>query len=126
MGERSRRPDLPFRARCAWCGEVDLGREDLEVHVGSGSEALLEFTCPRCGRLNVRRLEPEDVVELAAVGVGPAPGSAPFELLEERSGPPIGWDDLIDFHEWIARNGLRASDAARPRVPPGGQERDAA
>ncbi|HXF56607.1 MAG TPA: hypothetical protein VNO34_03370 [Actinomycetota bacterium] len=126
MGEWSRRPDPPFQARCAWCGEVDLEREDLEVHVGSGSEALVEFSCPACGRLNARRLEPEDVVELAAAGVGPASGPAPFELLEERSGPPIGWDDLIEFHERIARHGLRAADAARPRAARGGRERDAA
>lgn len=57
MREPSRRPDPPFRARCVWCGEVDLGPEDLDLCVRSGSEALLEFACPACGRLNVRPLE---------------------------------------------------------------------
>src|SRR6266566_9333822 len=83
-----------FEARCSWCGPVGLGPTGLGLHVGAGSDALVEYTCPRCSHLNVRSLRPADVAALALAGVHSTLGTAPFELLEERSGPPIGWDDV--------------------------------
>jgi phage FluMu protein Com len=94
-----------FEARCSWCGPVTVGAGRLGIHVGSGSEALLEYACPRCDHLNVRPLRPADVAALAVAGVHSLGGAAPFELLEERSGPPIGWDDLLDFHQGLSRQG---------------------
>jgi hypothetical protein len=92
-----------FEARCAWCGPVPMDRGALVVHVGGAAEALLEFTCPSCGRMNVRPLDPPDVLVLSAVGVEPSAGPAPLELLERHEGPTISWDDLIDFHQDMAR-----------------------
>jgi hypothetical protein len=43
------------------------------------------------------------VAALALAGVHSVGGAAPFELLEERSGPPIGWDDILDFHQDLSR-----------------------
>jgi len=91
-----------FEARCSWCGPVGLGPTGLGLHVGAGSDALVEYTCPRCSHLNVRSLRPADVAALALAGVHSARGTAPFELLEERSGPPIGWDDVLDFHQSLS------------------------
>jgi len=87
-----------FEARCAWCGPVRLGREELTYHV-SQSQALFEFDCPACGRLNIRPLGQTDAAALLVAGVRRSRGPSPFELLESRAGPPIGWDDIIDFHE---------------------------
>jgi hypothetical protein len=91
-----------FEARCAWCGTVPLEAHQLEVFVGAQEDALFEFVCPVCLRLNVRALETGDVATLRLVGIEPTPGLAPFELLEEHRGPVIGWDDLIDLHEALA------------------------
>jgi hypothetical protein len=80
---------------------VRLGREELSFHV-SQSQALFEFGCPACGRLNIRRLGQADAAALLVAGVRRSRGPSPFELLESRAGPPIGWDDIIDFHEALA------------------------
>jgi hypothetical protein len=95
--------EFRFEARCAWCGPVRLGHDGLQVHVNPRGAGLFEFRCPGCERLNIRSLNSPDLEALALAGVRPAGGLAPFELLEERSGPPIGWDDLIDFHQSLAR-----------------------
>ncbi len=104
---------LRFEARCAWCGPVAVGRDGLGMHVGSGRDALLEFVCPRCTHLNVRALRTADVATLALAGVHPVGGPAPFELLEERSGPPIAWDDLLDLHQDLAQMDWRWNELER-------------
>jgi hypothetical protein len=92
-----------FEARCVWCGTVGLEPENLSYQV-SGREALATFACPSCSRLNVRALRRVDAAALLVAGVRRSEGPVPFELLEMRSGPPIGWDDLIDFHQALAGN----------------------
>jgi hypothetical protein len=89
---------MRFEARCAWCGPVAVERAGLGIHLGSGSQALVEYTCARCSHVNVRPLRLGDVAALALAGVHSVDGAAPFELLEERTGPPISWDDILDFH----------------------------
>ena len=119
------------RVRCAWCGPEELPVERVLVMARSAREGLFEFRCPSCDRLNIRALEPSDLSTLAEVGVSPRPGPAPFELLEEHDGPPITWDDLIDFHDAVARvdavtwraGSERRRQAGRQRAE---QERDAA
>jgi hypothetical protein len=119
------------RVRCAWCGPEELPLERVLISARSGQEGLFEFRCPSCDRLNIRALEPSDLSTLAEVGVSPRRGPAPFELLEEHDGPPITWDDLIDFHDAVARvdavpwraRSERRHQAGRRRAE---QERDAA
>jgi hypothetical protein len=100
---RTRRAAQEFRfeARCAWCGPVAVAHEGLHVFVSPRGASLFEFRCPSCARMNFRSLSISDLEALALAGILPAQGRAPFELLEERSGPPIAWDDLIDFHHEI-------------------------
>jgi hypothetical protein len=120
------------RVRCAWCGPEELPLERVLITARSPHEGLFEFRCPSCERLNIRALEPADISTLVEVGVSPRRGPAPFELLEEHRGPPITWDDLIDFHDavarvdtvpWRARRLRRRRHQAERRAE---QERDAA
>jgi hypothetical protein len=120
---RTRRRRFRVEARCAWCGVIPLEADDLAVHAGHEGErgGLLEFSCPSCDRLNLRRLAAHEVELLAGVGIGPmdqAERPAPLELLEIRSGPPITWDDLLDFHQELAG----ADDVATFSAP--GEGRD--
>lgn len=103
--DRTRKAGREFRfeARCVWCGPVTVGNEGLHVFVSPRGAGLFEFRCPSCSRPNFRSLSISDMEALALAGILPAKGRAPFELLEERSGPPIAWDDLIDFHHEIDR-----------------------
>jgi hypothetical protein len=109
---------------------VLLRARQLIVHVRRGDQpdALFEFSCPDCGRTNLHRLDRRDAATLIAAGVWPDRGPAPFELLEERSGPPIGWDDLIDFHQALTNRAMQLTEMrrdARPGHRPE-KERDAA
>ncbi len=115
------------QAACLWCGMVEFDLHELRVHV-AGDEGLLEFSCPVCGRLNVRALGRAELASLTRVGATPSEGPAPFELLEEHTGPPISWDDLIDFHEAMSRLPAGTDGYIDERGPHRGpvQERDAA
>jgi hypothetical protein len=88
-----------------WCGPMTVEHEGLHVFVSPRGVGLFEFLCPACERVNFRSLSISDLEALALAEVRPVGGRAPFELLEERSGPPIGWDDLIDFHQALAQTG---------------------
>lgn len=93
----------PFvRARCVWCGDVEFALGELGVHSSGRGDGLLEFACPSCGRLNVRALGGRELAVLDTMGARPSTDPAPFELLEKHAGPPIGWDDLIEFHQAIS------------------------
>jgi hypothetical protein len=81
---------------------VEFALGDLRVHASGRGEGLLEFACPSCGRLNVRPLEGRELAVLATMGARPSSHRAPFELLEEHTGPPISWDDLLEFHQAVS------------------------
>jgi hypothetical protein len=115
-----------FEARCSWCGLVEAGRDGLHVFVSPRGAALLEFECPECDRVNYRSLSIADLETLSVAGILPVEGRAPFELLENRSGPPIGWDDLIDFHLDLARADAHLVPWIDRPSAPRALERDAA
>ena len=115
-----------IEARCVWCGLVTFDASRLKLHVGGHPEALAEFRCPDCARVNVRAVAGDDVRALLGAGIKPSFGPAPFELLEEHAGPPIAWDELIDFHEALARSSRwEGLDDTPGRMGPD-RERDAA
>lgn len=87
-----------IKATCPVCGDVDL--TPAEVTVTRAPEAgwsTYTFGCPACG-LTVRKPADDDVVTLlASAGVAVRRVEVPAEALESHDGPPIGYDDLIDF-----------------------------
>lgn len=94
-----------IRVECPWCGTQTLPPNALRCSppAETGKAGLCEFTCPLCSRLVLVPATPEGVAAARAVGVDELSGSVPWELLEDRSGPPLSWDDLLDLRLSIER-----------------------
>lgn len=87
------------RAVCPTCGEVTLAIEVIEVQIWPDTgEGTYTFSCPSCGRLVQREAAREVVAVLFSEGVRTRVHEMPTELFERPPGPPISWDDLLDFH----------------------------
>jgi hypothetical protein len=71
-------------------------------------------------------LERSEIIVLSGAGVDADLLPAPFELLERRSGPPITWNDLIDFHEALSRLETGTVTTRHAGRPTAEQERHAA
>ena len=87
-------------AECPACGTVLLTLDELSCAVQrERREALCQFACPLCGLTVTQELLPSDVAMLTALGAKELRDSIPFEMLEDHYGPPLSFDDLLDFHE---------------------------
>jgi len=88
-----------IRAQCPDCGDVQLKAQDLLVRVCADDESgSYTFHCPQCER-PVAKSASERIVELlVSSGVQMQVWRRPAELSEPRFGPPISFDDLLDFH----------------------------
>ena len=87
------------RASCPVCGDVELTTRDVKVQVCSATEeGTYSFLCPTC-RLIVNKPAEARVIELlVSAGVKVVNWDLPPELYEQKSGPPITYDDLLAFH----------------------------
>jgi hypothetical protein len=98
-----------IRATCPTCGDVDLTIEQVKVLVCSSTNAgSYCFRCPTC-TLAVSKPADNEVVDLLlGAGVPLALWNLPAELAEEKTGPAITYDDVLEFHfqlqddSWLA------------------------
>lgn len=88
-----------IRATCPTCGDVELSVHDVHVLLcATTDEGSYAFRCPAC-RLAVSKPADSRVVDiLVAAGVELDVWEMPAELGEQHSGPPITYDDLLEFH----------------------------
>lgn len=93
-----------IKATCPACGDVDLAPRQVSVTVNEPyGEARYTFTCPSC-RDAVRKQADDDVVALlASAGVRVWHEHVPAEALEHHAGPPLCYDDVLDFALWLER-----------------------
>lgn len=91
-----------IKATCPLCGEVSLTSEDITLRIGpERSTNTYSFSCPDCGEV-VEKPATERVVRLLlSGGVVPTLTELPAEALEPKQGPPICYDDLLEFHEML-------------------------
>jgi len=91
--------DTMIRATCETCGDVELRVTDFQVLLcATTNEGSYVFRCPIC-RLAVSKPADARIVDvLIAAGVELVVWDMPAELAEEHAGPPISYDDLIEFH----------------------------
>lgn len=110
-----------IRATCPTCGEVDLTSDDLVLCVVGALAAeepatTYRFACPDCATTVVKPADQRVSRLLAAGGVEVEYASA-LHLDEELEalvtglhpelpgdGPPLTRDDLLRFHELLARD----------------------
>ncbi|HSH59337.1 MAG TPA: hypothetical protein VK988_06780 [Acidimicrobiales bacterium] len=77
--------------------ELSIGEVQLMM-CASTSEGSYVFRCPTC-HLIVSKAAEENVVDvLVASGVHLSVWHLPAELDEAHYGPPIGYDELLEFH----------------------------
>ena len=86
-----------IRATCPTCGEVGLTPDEVELHVDPSGhrQASYCFDCPSCLEL-ISKPADERIVRLLASGGVPVREWAPTRRLP--AGPPLSFDDLLDFH----------------------------
>ena len=99
-----------IRAICPRCGEVTITSAEMEVQVcAQTQEGSYTFACPACTQPVHRDADRHVVQILVSGGVRVRVWELPAELDETKSGPPITWDDILDFHQllederWIER-----------------------
>ena len=87
-----------IKASCPSCGDVELTPTQVRLVVCSvKSWSYYAFTCPAC-RTEVRKPAGKEVVALlTSGGVVAEPWTIPAEALEERCGPALTYDDVLDF-----------------------------
>lgn len=88
-----------IRAICPRCGEVTLPSGQVEVQVcAQTQEGSYSFSCPACAMHISRDADRRVVQILVSGGVKVRVWELPAELYELKSGDPISWDDVLDFH----------------------------
>lgn len=100
---------MNIRATCPNCGDVVLPREAMQVRIcAEDRSGAYNFVCPQCRMAVSKNAEDRIVQLLVAGGVKLDIWHLPAEIFEERMGPPITHDDLLDFHiqlqqeDWMA------------------------
>lgn len=104
-----------IKASCPTCGEVELTGNDVRLMVCSHAPlSYYAFDCPGCVD-EVRKPADEHVIALLmSGGVSATAWELPAEALETKAGPPIGYDDLLDFVTALSATDLLASVATAP------------
>lgn len=88
-----------IRASCPTCGDVELTNRDVRVLLCSTTyESSYAFQCPSCRVAVAKPAEPRVVDVLLASGITLSVWHLPAELDEPHAGPPISYDDLLEFH----------------------------
>lgn len=89
---------MEVQAECPWCGLVTVKPKQVRCALDPESgAALCQLECPVCLRLIWARTTAQGVVLILNAGGGAITGLVPFELLEQRSGPPLLWDEILDL-----------------------------
>ena len=95
-----------IRASCPTCGDVELTSSDVTALVCSTTnEGSYAFRCPTCEVVVSKPAESRVVDLLVSTGVRLSVWQLPAELEEARNGPPISYDDLLEFHLELQRDG---------------------
>jgi rRNA maturation protein Nop10 len=97
---------MTIRASCPTCGDVEFGSEAVTVRVCTAdSNGSYAFQCPECGMAVAKPADQRVVDLLKSSGAKVEVWSLPAELGEQHVGPPITYDDILEFHYLIQQDG---------------------
>jgi len=93
-----------IKTTCPVCGDIDLTPSQVRLVVATRSTlSYYAFRCTTCQDEVRRHAEPSVVELLVAGGVVPEPWDVPDEAFEPHEGPPLSYDDLLDFALALSR-----------------------
>jgi hypothetical protein len=96
---------------------VELTTRDVQVRVCStNNEGAYLFACPDCHMAVTKHADPRIVDLLVSSGVRLSVWQLPEELSERKSGPPVSYDDLLEFHFELQQQGWFDRMASRAAV----------
>ncbi len=86
-----------IKASCPTCGVIEMTEHDVRLMAcNNAALSYYAFDCVLCGE--IRKPTDDHIVSLLmSVGVKPMVWSIPAEALEAKSGPPLSYDDLLEF-----------------------------
>ncbi len=87
---------------CPQGGDHPVEARLARIAVDEGGQPLIEFPCPGCGRYVACALEERSAHRLIGLGIRGTALRAPAEVTEIHDGPPLGPDDLLDLHLFLA------------------------
>ena len=95
------------RAQCPACGDVQLHIDDLTVRVCNDDDvpSAYRFRCPQCEQTVHREASTRIVDLLVSAGAPQETWRWPAELSEQRTGPTLTHDDLLDLHVLLEDDG---------------------
>lgn len=101
-----------IKASCPSCGDVELTPADVSLMVCSHPPlSYYAFHCPTCTD-EVRKPADDHVVSLlVSGGVAASVWELPAEVLEQKDGPRLSYDDLLDFALQLGATDLLAAAA---------------
>ncbi|MFA5787540.1 MAG: hypothetical protein WDA71_11285 [Actinomycetota bacterium] len=87
-----------IKAACPLCGGVDLEASAISLRISPvpGASAY-SFVCPECASLVEKPADGRVIQLLLSGGVRAQALDVPAEVLERHAGPPISYDDVLDF-----------------------------
>lgn len=87
-----------IKASCPVCGEVEMTAAHFRLVICSAPKhSFYAFECPGCED-EVRKHADQRIVSLlVSGGVTPTRWTIPAEALEDKVGPVLTYDDLLDF-----------------------------
>lgn len=92
------RSSIEVRVVCPGCGPLVVPAEEFRCEVeANGNQGPCEMRCPVCSNHVLVPAVASAVETLRKAGAGHMSGSVPFELLESHTGPPLSWDEVLDF-----------------------------
>ncbi|MEP6463189.1 MAG: hypothetical protein ABJC62_07190 [Frankiaceae bacterium] len=106
-----------IKASCPMCGEVELTSRDISLMVCNHAPlSYYRFDCPTC-RDEVQKPADDHIISLLmSGGVRAHVWEIPAEALETHDGPPLSYDDLLDFVlQLTARDTLSAAASLTTR-----------
>ncbi|MCA1832656.1 MAG: hypothetical protein ABR548_03655 [Actinomycetota bacterium] len=95
-----------IKAECPSCGEIDLKADAVDLQWCSHAPASYYcFACPQCATVVTKPADGSVAQLLISAGVRPTLWHLPQEVLEQKLGPALTVDDLIDLHVLLETEG---------------------